>query len=174
MNIEIKPQKPKSPKFNLFDVVIISVLVLAIIIPIILVIRSGQDNNASGTKEILEYKIRIDDVGTDSASKISKKQTVIDSVTGKTLGTVKSVDSSAHSYRNYTQTDDGDIEAVVDESGHYYIELTIRSNAVYNDVEGYTVQGERIAIGKVFNIRLPNFEATGICVDLNDVVGNSN
>ena len=165
MDIETKGKKRGSPKFNAFDVVIILVLLLAVIIPCVLAIRAERETNAPGTKESIVYKIRIDNIDTETIEKIAKKQNVTDVSTGKVIGTVYAV-SGALPYKNYTEDEEGNVEVSIDESGHYYLILTIKASAVYNDVEGYTVQGERIAVGKVFDFRLPNFEATGVCTDL--------
>lgn len=165
MDIEIKTKKPSSPKFNAFDVVIIAILLLAIIIPIVLTVRAERESNALGNKESIVYKIRIDNLTPESAAKIAKKQNVNEGNTGKSLGTVYSV-SSALPYRNYTQTEEGIVETLEDDSGLCYIVVTIKASAVYNDVEGYTVDGERIVVGKSFELRFPDFEATGVCVNL--------
>ena len=164
MDMEIKTKKSRSPKFNAFDVVIIVILLLAVIVPILMTVLSERDVNSSGEKENIVYKIRIDNVEVDSASKITKKQDVIND--GKIIGTVSSV-SSPIPYRNYTQTEDGNLETVDDDGGLYYILVTIKATAVYNDVEGYTVEGERIVVGKSFGLRFLDFEANGVCVDLN-------
>lgn len=40
-------------------------------------------------------------------------------------------------------------------------------------MEGYVVGGERIAIGKTFDLQFPNVEIAGVCTDLRDVVDKS-
>ena len=165
MDVEIKTKKPNSPKFNAFDVVIIVILLLAIIIPIVLAIQAERESLTSGVKESIVHKIRIDNVPSEFAGKIAKKQNVVCSESGKTIGTVHSV-SSALSYNNYTKNEEGNVETVKDDGELKYIVVTIKATAVYNDVEGYTVDSERIAVGKTFELRFPDFEATGVCVSL--------
>ena len=164
MDIETKEKKRVSAKFNAFDVVIILVLLLAIVIPIVLAVRAENDANASGTKESIVYKIRIDNIDTDTMGKIEKKQNVTDVATGKVIGYVYAI-SGALPYKNYTKDEEGNVESFADDDGAYLV-LTVKATAVYNDTEGFTVQGERIAVGKTFDFRLPNFEATGVCTDL--------
>lgn len=166
MDIETKGKKRGSPKFNAFDVVIILVLLLVVIIPIVLAIRAEQESNAPGTKEDIVYRIKIDDIDVETIGKIAKKQNVTDAATGKVIGTVYAI-SGALPYKNYARDEEGKVEASIDENGSYLV-LTIKATAVYNDTEGYTVQGERIAVGKVIDLRLPNFEATGVCTALHN------
>ena len=171
MDIEMMERKRKSPKFNAFDVVIILVLLLAVIIPIVLAVRADRANGVAGNAETVEYEIRIDNIDVDTISSIKENQNVTDAKTGKVIGKVSKI-SEPRPYKNYRENEDGTV--VISESTGSYIILTISTSAVYNDVEGYTVQGERIAVGKTFDIRLPNFEATGVCVDLNGIVARSN
>ena len=164
MDMKTKTKKPSSPKFNVFDIVIISILLLAIIVPIVLVIRAENENNAVGKNEVLYYTVRIDNITAESVSKIAKRQTVLER--GTEIGTVYSGLTPLY-YRNYEKTEDGNLETVIDDSGLCYIEVTIKATAVYNDVEGYTINGKRIAVGRTLELRFPDFEATGVCVGLN-------
>ena len=166
MDIEMTEKKRKSPKFNAFDGVIILVLLLAVIIPVVLAIRAERETDVNGSSKNIVYTIRVDNIDTETLGEIQKGQMVTDSATGKVIGKLDSV-SEPLKYQNYKKNEEtGTIEISEDKSGQCYVVLTISASAVYNDVEGYTVQGERIAIGKAFDIRLPDFEAAGVCTDL--------
>lgn len=52
------------------------------------------------------------------------------------------------------------------EDGTYEVTVTVRTAATYRVGKGYTVQGVRLAIGGIYNLRFPGWTASGLCVGL--------
>ena len=44
--------------------------------------------------------------------------------------------------------------------------VTVECTATYIEGKGFTVSGERIAVGKQFNLRFPEFSGSGYCIDV--------
>lgn len=161
MDIETKDKKRSSPRFNAFDLVIILVLLFAIVTPIFFAVR----NDSSGERKNIVYTLRLDNVSAESIKKITKGQDVVDVKTGKVIGSVRGIDDSVL-YKVYERSEDGKIVSADNKNKDSYVVLTVMASAVYNNVEGYTVQQERITVGKEFTVRLPSVETTAICTDL--------
>ena len=44
--------------------------------------------------------------------------------------------------------------------------VTVTATAIYTDGEGYSVGGERIAVGHKYNVSFPGFSGSAYCIEL--------
>lgn len=173
-NIEDKNKKIKH-KFNIVDFLII-LLIMTIIVTSIYAIVSWSDIKAiwSTSSKELQYVVELRGVDDKFINNIKKNDIVIDAVSKSQLGTVQSADSMEPYYvLNYeiktaedgTQSYNG---VIAKDKTKYNITIYISATAEYEKDVGYTVNGRRIAVGEVLELRFPNFASTAYCVSISE------
>lgn len=167
VNSSAKSNKSKSSgKFNLIDVLLI-VMVLIIVASLIYVFlpTSWIRSILADDKVDIQYTIEIQGVDEAFLENISENDIVLDSVSKGTIGTVTAIDySTPYTQLEYNETTQSGVLSVVPEK--YNMLITISVNADYTEGEGYAVNGTRIAVGELMNLRFPNFTAEGYCISV--------
>lgn len=170
--IDKKNEKVKH-KFNIVDFFII-ILVATIIITSIYAIMSWSDIKtlwSTSTKE-LQYVVELRGVDNKFINNIKKNDLVIDAVSKSQLGTVQSADSIEPYYvldYEVKLSEDGTPNyngVLAENKTKYNITVYISATAQYEKGVGYTVNGKRIAVGEVLELRFPNFTSTAYCVSI--------
>lgn len=154
----------KYGKFNFIDAILI-LIVLAIIIAAISYFLPGITNRLAGAEEVsIEYTIEFPCVNDAFVTKIKVNDVVYDSSQNYKIGIVRTVENDNYSTLIYNEnTGMAEFKQHPDMKN---ITVTITATATYKENEGYIINGQRIAVGKQFNVRFPNFSGTGNCVDM--------
>lgn len=171
---ENKNEKVKH-KFNIIDFLII-LLVAAVIGTTIYAVISWSDIKAiwSTSSKDIQYVVELRGVDAEFINKIKKNDIVIDSVSKNQLGTVQSADSiEPYSILDYEEktSDDGKktyTGILAEDKTKYNITVYISATAEYEKGVGYTVNGNRIAVGEILDLRFPQFASTAHCIHISE------
>ncbi|MBE6576640.1 MAG: DUF4330 family protein [Ruminococcaceae bacterium] len=160
-----KSEKKKG-KFNFIDFLLILILVMLIASIVYVLMPSNWIKGMFADKSVnIEYSIEI--IGVDKAyiENIKDNDVVLDGVSKANIGTVKAVtDITQYTELKYNEeTNQGVLSPV---EGKYNIIVTITATADYNEGQGYTVNGTRIAVGEKINARFPNYVCDGYCISV--------
>ena len=158
-------QQKKKLKFNFIDFLLI-LLILAIIATVIYVFAPfSWIEQRNGTID-LQYTIEIQAVDEVFIENIQENDIVIDSVSKNVIGSVVAVDyNTQYSVLQYDESSREGILSVIPDK--YNLIITISTDkAVFNDGEGYSINGCRIAVGEKINAKFPNYIAEGYCIGI--------
>lgn len=164
-----KRNKKKQGKFNLVDflIVLIVLLLLGSVVylfsPISLVRRLMTEE-----KKNIYYTVEFQGVEEEFISKITENQTVVHSVSKNTMGTVTAVDyNTKYTELQFVENEEGEVAGVLAEHpNRYNVVVTIYSTSEYAEGVGYSVNGQRIAVGEQLSLRFPDYAAEGYCIGL--------
>ncbi|MBE6545871.1 MAG: DUF4330 family protein [Ruminococcaceae bacterium] len=162
-------KKKKIGRFNLIDLILV-VIILLVIAAVLYVFApfSWIKKLAVGEHEQIQYTVEI--MGVDEAllEKIKENDTVVDSVSKNTLGTVIAIDyNTKYTELQYVQKETDEKEGVlVEYPDRYNVQITIAAEADYVEKEGYSVNHCRIAVGEKMALRFPDFAGEGYCIGL--------
>ena len=158
-------QKKKNFKFNFIDFLLI-LLVLSIIAALVYIFAPfSWIERRNGTIN-LQYTIEIQAVDEQFIENIQENDIIIDSVSKNVIGSVVAVDYNTHySVLKYDEEIREGVLAVIPDKYNLIITITT-PNAVYNDGEGYSVNGCRIAVGEKISAKFPNYVAEGYCIGI--------
>ena len=165
-NMDDKSQKSKH-KFNIVDFLII-LLVVAIIGTSIYTIVSWSDIKAlwSTSSKKFQYVVELRGVDAEFINNIKKNDVVIDAVSKNQLGNVQNIVSEDYSFLNY-KNDNGDtIGAMVTDTTKRNLTIYITATAEYEKDVGYTVNGRRIAVGEILELRFPQLASSAYCISI--------
>lgn len=157
--------KKKKFKFNFIDFLLI-LLVLAIIATVVYIFAPFSWIRQKNGTVSLQYTIEIQAVDEEFIENINENDIIIDSVSKNVIGSVVAVDySTQHSVLKYDESSREGILSVIPDK--YNLIVTISTeNAVYNDGEGYSVNGCRIAVGEKINAKFPNYVTECYCIGI--------
>lgn len=164
-----KSEKRIKRKFNFIDFLVILVI-LAIVGIIIYVFSpwSRIEKLWSNDQVELTYFVEIKDVNPEDIDLIKSGDSVINSVTKNSLGTVAEITDieSAYVY-DYVMNEDGKMTCVILENPKKYnVTVKITAYADFKEDVGYSVNGCRIAIGEMLSLRLPKYACSGYCTQI--------
>lgn len=154
-------QKKTKRKFNIIDFLVL-ILVAAIIgLAIYAVVHWSNIKSLWASDTVsLTYAVEFRGVDQEFIDNISKDNTVTDAVSKNPLGTVTSIDKT----EAYTIFSNGKF---IDSPDKFNVTVSISATAEYEEGVGYTVNGRRIAVGEIIEMRFPKFSSVGYCVDGN-------
>lgn len=155
-----KKTENSSRRFTVLDGIIILVILAVIGVGIYLIISDKAPATAETTVPIT-FTIELKGLKDAYAGNIHVGDTVIDSVTKKTIGTVASVETLPHTEYIVNQEN-----GVIEEKaypGQATVLLTVSGDAVLGGL-GYTIDGYRVAIGVLHHLQLPHFLGSGYCI----------
>ena len=177
MNKQTKATSSSANKkrFNFVDVALILLIIGFIVTlvyffsPVSKVKKMGKTQEKS-----IEYTVEIIGVDKTFVENIKEGDTVIDSVSKTSIGTVKSVDPIK--YTEYKAIEDTGADATenkqqkplteVDFDNKYNLQITVSVNANYLEGEGFSVNSTRIAVGEKLFVKFPNFTGEGYCIGI--------
>lgn len=152
-------------RFNFIDVLIIlAILLLGAIVVNLFFPNFVLDYSKNAEKEI-QYTVEFLCVDESLTDKIKENDTVVDSVSKYSVGTVMTVDRNTP----YTELEYDEINGTGKLAAYenkYNVLVTISVKAEYNEGDGYSVGGKRIAVGEKFSLRFPDYAAEGYCINL--------
>ena len=170
-----KKKDRKGLKFNILDLIIIIAVLFVAVIAVLFTIPKVQDKVGAGEKIRISYTVVFENIDELVFDQISKGQTVTSVENGVLLGTVSESPEAepAYTYVLVTgESGENTVKKQEDPSGKRNITVTVEADAVYSEGKGYTIDGYRIAVGKEFNLRFPNYTDTGYCTGIT-VIGNN-
>ncbi len=150
----------RSRRFTVLDGIIILVLLAVIGVGIYFIAAEKTPNSAEATVPVT-FTVELKGLKDVYANNIHVGDTVIDSVTKKTIGTVAAVEALPHTEFTLNQE-----TGVIEEKaypGHTTVLLTVASDAVLGGL-GYSIDGYRLAIGVLHHLQLPQFLGSGYCI----------
>lgn len=152
----------KGGRFNFVDFFLL-LIILAVIAALVIYIVPGLSEKLTvhDEKEIT-FTVEFKGVDEAFASNISVGDAVIDSSKNYMLGTVKAVESYAYTVLVYN--DQAGVAEMREVPEMKNIIVTVSATAIYTDGEGYSVSGERIAVGREYYIRMADFSGSAYCI----------
>ena len=163
-----KQKKKKQGRFNLVDFLIILIVLLLLgsvvylFSPISLVRRLLAEEEKN-----IYYTVEFQGVDEEFIGKITENQMVVHSVSKNTMGTVTAVDYNTRYTELQFIENEGEISGVLAEyPNRYNVVVTVYCSSKYADGVGYSVNGQRIAVGEKLSLRFPDFAAEGYCIGL--------
>ena len=152
-------QKKIKRKFNIVDFLVLILIVAIIGLAVYAVIYWTNVKSlwATNTMDDFQYAVELRGVDQEFVDKINNGDTVIDGVSKNQLGTVDRVDK----IEKYTSFNNG---ALVEHPDKFNITVYISTPAEYEEGVGYTVNGRRIAVGEIIEMRFPEFSSVAYCV----------
>jgi len=173
--MENKKKEKKGLKFNVLDLIIIITVIFVAVVAVLYTVPQFHNRVSSGEKIRISYTVVFENVDESVFDQIAKGQTVTNADNGIALGTVSESPEAEPAYTYVLVTGESGANTVKkqeDPSGKRNITVTVEADAVYAEGKGYAVDGCRIAVGKEFNIRFPNYTDTGYCTEIT-VIGNN-
>lgn len=173
-NSSTKTKKAKR-KFNIIDFLIL-LIIFAVIGASIYAIVSWSNIKSLWSTSTVELQYTVELRGVDKAfiNNIKAGDAVTDAVSKNQLGTVDRVDSVKYTVFDYVKkeipSEDGknstvNYEGVLSEyPDKYTVTVYISSTAEYEKGIGYTINGRRVAVGEIIEMRFPEFSSTAYCV----------
>jgi len=168
-----KPQHRDGKKWLFYTV---DALLLAAIIATILVIVSLLTPFSifkDREKEAREVTFAVEMAGVSGAeiAALQIGDTVLDAESGEPLGTITAIDIRAYEPFTDTPVWDEALQSFVVAKTSYgdefkTIVITIKASATYEQGVGFTVEDCRIALGRDYELRMPAFTGSGVCVAL--------
>ena len=168
-NTTVKAHKNKRKGFNFVDFLII-LIVLAIIVAAVYLFSpiSALKKLSEKTTGTLNYTVEIQNVDIEFIEKIKENDTVIDSVSKNTLGTVIAIEhNTKYSELNYRTNSENPSQYegyIVEYPDKYNVTVTVSAQADLLSGQGYTVSNCRIAVGEKLSLRFSDFVCEGYCV----------
>ena len=154
----------KNGRFNFIDAILI-LLILAVITALVMYFLPGiRSYFTNEDYENVVYVIEIKSVESEFVSKIQINDVVYDATRSYKIGTVKNVEVGDCSELVYNEG-----TGLAEMKQHpelKNITVTVVCDAVYTNGEGYSVNGQRIAVGRKYDLRFPEFSGSGYCVDM--------
>lgn len=151
-------------KFNTVDAVIIIVIATVIGTAVYLLWAKGLFLNDSESFEV-EYVVEFRMVRDEFITNFKVGSKVVDSVAKYQIGEVVAVNTSVSAFTG-TNTVEGKL-VYFDYPEHSDVSLTVRSKAVLNDENMYTIDGGyRISVGSTMYIRMPDYTGQAYCTQI--------
>ena len=166
-----RTQGDKKRSVNIVDIVLI-LIILAVAATVVLAFAPNATlhlNNSQNVK--LEYTVEISGISKEMAAKINIGDSVFDGDNRYMIGSVTNTEIDDCLEYVYNE-DSGRIEAVayIDEGNSSSVRktilVTITANAKYEEGNGYTVNGYRVAVNREMNLCFPGYAGSGQCISV--------
>ena len=155
--------KTKKSRFNVVDLLLV-LIVLAVIAAVVLYFIPGAFKRLTATDETdITFTLEFKGVSEEFITNIKNGDSVYDAGKSYELGAVKSVENYA--YTTLVYNEEG-VAEMKDVPGLINLIVTVQAKAIYTDGEGYSVSGERIAIGHAYDISFPNLSGSAYCIEI--------
>ena len=148
-------------KFNAVDFFVILIVVLAVAALVMYFLPGITERFASDGEAEITYVLEFRGVDSSFIANIQGGDKVYDAGQNFNMGVVKSVETEPYRTLEY---DNVLGEAVMkDHPEMKTLIITVTASAIYTENEGYSINGERIAVGGKYNVRFPNFTGAAYC-----------
>lgn len=154
-------KEKRSWRFTALDLIILIVLLAVIALAVWFFGPFGGADAGDNTQVNIEYTVEIKGMEEAYLDNIRVGETVIDSVTKKSIGTITAVETMP--FIDYILNTEDGVLLEKEYPGQYTLLVTVSSPAAQNE-RGYHIDGYRVAIGALHYIQLPNFVGSGYCI----------
>lgn len=164
--------KKAKRKFNFIDFLIVLIIVAILGIVIYVFSPWAQIEKLWSSSDVeLTYFVEIKDVDIEYIDSIKEGDEMINSVTKSSLGTIREIAKMEKAYvYDYVLDENGNMTCVLSEQPKKYnITIKVVADADFEENVGYTVNGARVAIGEMLDMRLPNYVCSGECIQLYEI-----
>ncbi len=161
--------KNKRGKFNLIDLIFILFFVLAVALIVWILAPFSGGNSAEGERAVmLEYTLEFDSVSAELTDNVSLGDEALGARDQTALGRVNSIRNDIlHAELHYDpETDTASMKEYPD---CFDLQVTLTAEAIFTPGSGYTVMGQRIAVGGSYSVMFPNFMGNGSCIGMREV-----
>jgi hypothetical protein len=161
--------KNKKRKFNFIDFLIVLVIIAIVGIVIYVFSPWAQIEKLWSDDEVeLTYFVEIKDVDIQYIDSIEEGNEIINSVTKSSLGTIREIAKMEKAYiYDYVLDEKGNMTCVLlEQPTKYNITIKVVAQADFKENIGYTVNGARVAIGEILDMRLPKYTCSGKCTQM--------
>ena len=161
--------KHNQGKFNLIDLFVILIL-LAIVFAVVFLIDPFSTNAFRGEEKnvVLEYIIQIDYVEASLTDNIRLGDETLNATNKTSLGRVSAIRNDIL-YSEAYYNSEADVVYMQEYPDRYNLQITITSDAIYEEGKGYSIKGSRIAVGRQYSLMFPNYLGSGYCIAVREV-----
>ena len=164
-------EKKHRASFLVVDIFLL-IGVIGVIFLLLLAFTPLDLNGKDTEPRQIVYTIEFFGVEKDMEHAFREGDPVIDMQTGATLGVITQVSSRV--YETYTDIPSDDLDPEFDKyvvqtqrnEEWRVITLTVQATAEYESGVGYTVEAQRIAVGREYQLRFPSYTHRGVCISL--------
>ncbi len=158
--------------FWVVDITLVAVILAAVLFIVSLLTPFSLFGGGEELRGI-SYTVEFAGVNSSFVEKLQVGDVVTDAETGKVIGTVSAID--IRPYEVYTDVPSSEKDEELDSfvvtkitypEGYHTIAVTIKTDAEYREGSGYTAGGTRIAVGRMYTLRLPAYTGEGECIGL--------
>lgn len=159
-------------KFNIIDFFIL-LIILAVVVALVYAFSPWSQIKKlwKPNQTTFQYALELKEVDDEFITLIKAGDSVINSVTKNSMGTVDRVGEPTRStfldYQKETSSEDGTVRykgVLVEKENKYDIIVYVTTTGEYEKGVGYSVNGSRIAVGEELFFRFPHFEYSGYCI----------
>ena len=159
-----KKAKKRRVGFNFIDFLLVVVILAAITLALIYLVPGLNDRMTSTGKTEITYVLEFRGVDSEFIANIQNGDGVYSVNKNFQIGTVKSV--ATDSYSSLVYDADTNSGVLTEHPSLKTLIITVKATAIYNIGEGYSVNGERIAVGREYYVKTPNFTGTAYCIEV--------
>ena len=151
-------------RFNIIDFFVVLIVLLVAAALVVYFLPGVTERFASDGAVEITYVLEFRGVDEAFIANIQAGESVYDASQNFNRGTVKSVAIESYSVLEY---DSSLGEAVMkDHPSLKTLVITISASAIHTNGKGYSINGERIAVGGKYAVRFANFTGTAYCTQV--------
>ncbi len=164
-SVKVQKNDKKKRRFNFIDLLLILIVVVLVASVIYVFVPRNFIKGIFTDKTVdIEYSIEITGVDKEFIENIKENDIILDGVSKANIGTVKAVNVQEQTVLKYVDgSNQGTLVPVEDK---YDLIVTITAKADFNEGEGYSINGTRIAVGEKINAVFPNYIGQGYCISV--------
>ena len=156
----------KKFKVNVFDLILLAIIIGCIIVGINMVSADLIPSiTETGVEVKLSYTVTVSNIPEEVADQIASGQTVYDISTGQALGTVSNVTKSPYVIKGIDQATGEQVLNEVPERVN--VNITVYATARHENL-GYYVSDHVITCGSEYDFRTATVALRGVCVSMKD------
>lgn len=148
-------------RFNIVDFFVILVVLLVAAASVMYFLPGVMEKFSSDGSVEITYVLEFRGVDDIFIANIQGGDKVFDAGQNFNMGNVISVETESYKTLEYDSLIG---EAVMKEHiGKKTLIITVTASAIYTEGEGYSINGERISVGGIYDIRFPNYSGKAYC-----------
>ncbi len=155
-------------RFNIIDVLLITVIVVSALAIAFLVYNNRQDNTESSLKKVkIMYTLEDEAIDDILRGKVDIGNKVFTSDGSSQIGEVVDVEYSDAEYNGFDSEKNQSFTSVL--PGHLDMRIVISANATVDNDGVYYVNGIRLNMGAELDVRFPFYTGNTVCVSVSEV-----
>ena len=165
MENKIRERSPVRHKFNWLDAFIIVIALGLIVFTVLKLFPDASDVSIMEDKKVqIEYTVQIDKLDNGIDLQLVSGNPVVNIESKSNIGQL-SANSMTYQYQEYVYNEQSGGIEIVNSENYMTGYLTIVAEAVDTEY-GYYVNGTRIAVESILNLRIAGLEAVGKCISV--------